>query len=381
MILASEKLVAYELCSRRFKWMSQYPVRVSLVRALYIALDAGLRTAKDPERVAENEFLSIAASPGLDVIGQDVYAIAMHHAKLAGILAAALRSAWTAPWEILDPVALPDGHQWHSAVYDAGDGNLRRLALVDRWSDDRKQQELSGWRTVGEVCALDRPLLLTAVTIGTSHEKRRHSAWTRCWRHPRNHTFRFQRKNSTEDFNGAWASVWREDAGITTSSWLTQMRADGAVADLVHTLQVPVPRGREAYLDEMKRLAGEMATLPEVPGMRLAGCYGFAPCPFLNICPGAKPEKYGFSKFQSTLPARGATRAITLLSQSEKVSIHAPRAGSDLDVPPLQRSRRGVSIHAPRAGSDMLISGAMLQPPCFNPRSPRGERLVSSDSG
>jgi len=293
-ILSSEKLVTFETCPRRFAWTGAYSTRISLIRALYMALDAGLRTEKDPERSAENEFLSIAASPGLDVVGHDVYAVAMHYAKLSGILAAALRSAWSDPWTTIEPVSLPDGHTWQSACYSTGDGSLRRLALVDRWSDDRKMQECSGWRTVGEVSALDIPILLTAVTIGISKEKRRHSAWTRCWRHPRNRTFRFQRKTSTEDFGSTWASVWREDAGIATADWLTQMRSDNCITDLVHTVQVPVVKGRKSYLAEMARLAGEMASLPEVPAMRLAGCYGFSPCPFLNICPGNNPEKFGF---------------------------------------------------------------------------------------
>lgn len=294
MILTAEKLVAYELCPRRFVWSSEYSTRVSVIRSLYMALDAGLRTDKDPERAAENELLAIAASPGLDIVGRDVYAIAMHTAKLASILAAALRSAWSGPWVPVDPVTLSDGHSWQSAAYRTDDGQMRRIALVDRWSDDRRQQEVSGWRTIGEVCALDKPLLVTAVTIGASQDKRRHSAWTRCWRHPRNRTFRFQRKTSTEDFGSTWATVWREDSGVTTADWLTQMRADGCMSDLVHTVSVPVPSGREAYLGEMARLANEMAGLPEVPAMRLAGCHGFSPCPFMGVCPDKEPERFGF---------------------------------------------------------------------------------------
>lgn len=294
-MISAEKIATYEICPRRYLWTGKYRTRVSLVRALYMALDAGLRTEKDPERTAENEFLALAAAPGLDIVGHDVYAVAMHHAKLAGVLAAALRSAWAAPWTTVEQVRLPAGHEWQSAAYRTGDGHPRRIVLVDRWSDDRKQQECSGWRTIGEVCALDQPLLITAVTIGSSHDKRRHSAWTRCWRHPRNRTFRFQRKTSTEDFGATWASVWREDSGIKTADWLTQMRSDGCMTDLVHTVQVPVPKGREAYLGEMTRIAGEMASLPDVPPMRLAGCYGFAPCPFLGVCPETKPEKYGFT--------------------------------------------------------------------------------------
>jgi hypothetical protein len=287
-LISAEKIVTYEICPRRFLWTGLYPTRISPIRALYMALDAGLRTEKDPERAAENELLAIAASPGLDLDGVNVYAVAMHHAKLAGILAAALRSAWSEPWK---PV---EADNWKSACYVTGDGATRRIALVDRWSDDRKQQEIGGWRTLGEVCALDRPVLVTAVSIGVAKEKRRHSAWTRCWRHPRNRTYRFQRKTSTEDFSKTWASVWREDSGIKTAEWLTQMRSDGCMSDLVHTVQVPVPRGNNEYLGEMARIADEMTSLPKVPAMRLAGCHGWHPCPFLGVCPSTEPEKHGF---------------------------------------------------------------------------------------
>ena len=297
MSLSSDKLVTWDLCQRRFLWTGRYRTRVPLTRALYVALDAGLRAEKDPERTAENELLSIASSPGLDIVGHDVYAVAMHHAKLAGLIAAALRSAWTAPWSPVDaPLAVEHDAEWNSACYATGDGATRRMALVDSWSDSRRQQEVHGWRTLGEVCALNRTILVTAVTIGQSRDKHRHSAWTKCYRHPRNKTFRFQRKTSEEDFSKTWSPVWREDSGITTEAWLKQMRDDGSITDLVHTVEVPVPRGREAYLEEMKRIIGEMERLPEVPPMRLSGCHGFSPCPFLGVCPANDPGKSGFAR-------------------------------------------------------------------------------------
>jgi hypothetical protein len=291
--LTSDKLVTWDLCERRFLWTGRYRTRVPLTRALYVALDAGLRTEKSPEAAAENAFLEIASSPGLDIVGHDVYAVAFHHAKLAGIVGAALRSAWTAPWKLTE-VAGGDTVEWQSACYETADKVTRRIALVDSWSDSRRQQEIHGWRTLGEVCALNRTILVTAVTIGQSRDKRRHSAWTRCYRHPRNKTFRFQRKTSEEDFSKTWSPVWREDSGITTEAWLKQMRNDGAITDLVHTVEVPVPRGREIYMGEMKRIAGEMERLPEVPPMRLSGCHGFSPCPFLGVCPAGDPGKFGF---------------------------------------------------------------------------------------
>ena len=59
-----------------------------------------------------------------------------------------------------------------------------------------------------------------------------------------------------------------------------------------------------------------------------------------------------YAGFQSTLPARGATEDIETVQQLVRISIHAPRTGSDEDE----------TRHAATSGN-------------FNPRSPHGERL------
>ena len=59
--------------------------------------------------------------------------------------------------------------------------------------------------------------------------------------------------------------------------------------------------------------------------------------------------------FQSTLPARGATFAQNF-----------------------ENNQTLISIHAPREGSDALIGTMRAVLPNFNPRSPRGERLLSA---
>ena len=124
--------------------------------------------------------------------------------------------------------------------------------------------------------------------------------------------------------------------------------------------------------------------------------------------------------FQSTLPARGATSAARHGRNCKRISIHAPREGSDLrkiqngfsyikfqstlpargatqKANPLAdgyisdfnpRSPRGerrlrkrrylrridISIHAPREGSDYCPRATGKHRSDFNPRSPRGER-------
>lgn len=290
-MISAENLVQIETCKRRFEWSRKYPTRISLVGALYSALKAGLLAEKDPDRAAESKYLELAANPGLDIEGHDVYAIAMHHAKLAGVVSAALRSTTSTPWKLF-----PSTENWETACYDMGDGKPRRIALVDRWTEDRATGEIYGWRTMGEACQLNETIYMTAVIIGTSENKHRHSAWTKCFRHPKNWRFRFQ-KRSREDFGEQWAPQWREDSGILTEDWLKRMHEDGCMKDLVHTMIVPVPIRKDEYLSEMSRLTEEMKILRERPPMRLAGCFGFSPCPFITVCHGPKPHypsQYGF---------------------------------------------------------------------------------------
>ena len=64
------------------------------------------------------------------------------------------------------------------------------------------------------------------------------------------------------------------------------------------------------------------------------------------------------AKFQSTLPARGATKYCRSRTAYWHISIHAPRTGSD-GKPLSDGNRHGISIHAPRTGSDGFIVGTI----------------------
>ena len=55
--------------------------------------------------------------------------------------------------------------------------------------------------------------------------------------------------------------------------------------------------------------------------------------------------------FQSTLPVWGATRWRYCKCQWQRISIHAPRVGSDEKFMLIYRYKY-ISIHAPRVGSD-----------------------------
>ena len=102
-------------------------------------------------------------------------------------------------------------------------------------------------------------------------------------------------------------------------------------------------------------------------------------------------------QFQSTLPVGGATSSGEIDVADKRISIHAPRGGSDervgdFDAPGLDFNPRSpwgerplpflntpfnmyISIHAPRGGSDGMTSQQIYNRLNFNPRSPWGERL------
>ena len=66
---------------------------------------------------------------------------------------------------------------------------------------------------------------------------------------------------------------------------------------------------------------------------------------------------FGASSFLSTLPARGATDFLLFGLCQGKISIHAPREGSDLYLFHRFPGHQLISIHAPREGSDVPQHG------------------------
>ena len=77
--------------------------------------------------------------------------------------------------------------------------------------------------------------------------------------------------------------------------------------------------------------------------------------------------------FQPTLPARGATYIGAPSSEQQEISTHAPRTGSDVDCR-LFFCANPISTHAPRTGSDGVQVRNGHIDAHFNPRSPHGER-------
>ena len=86
---------------------------------------------------------------------------------------------------------------------------------------------------------------------------------------------------------------------------------------------------------------------------------------FLSTLPvwGATARKGNFAdsfKFLSTLPVWGATVRWRVDGPAGRVSIHAPRVGSDCRPALAASAVEEVSIHAPRVGSDVQVCGCQI---------------------
>ena len=80
--------------------------------------------------------------------------------------------------------------------------------------------------------------------------------------------------------------------------------------------------------------------------------------------------------FQSTLPARGATRTRSPRTSSGPFQSTLPARGAT-HIARTARPTVRISIHAPREGSDPSRCSSYTPMYYFNPRSPRGERRSS----
>ena len=81
-------------------------------------------------------------------------------------------------------------------------------------------------------------------------------------------------------------------------------------------------------------------------------------------------------RFQSTLPARGATSFPTPGLSDAAISIHAPRTGSDQSGGAGKKSRHAFQSTLPARGATLGRESVRAFRLHFNPRSPHGERLL-----
>ena len=83
--------------------------------------------------------------------------------------------------------------------------------------------------------------------------------------------------------------------------------------------------------------------------------------------------------FQSTRPVRGATHWYHTLSSIKSISIHAPRAGRDPQLRPVEPNNINFNPRAPCGARPFIyVYNYVARPNHFNPRAPCGARPITT---
>ena len=265
-----------EFLSRSWEKDSLTPMQL-LSRGIHAGL---ISEAKDPGTAAGDYVISLAVSRPIDTPQTDLLGLAEHTAALADMITWILRPG--DPWANPGSVELGE-HTWIPESY-IGPGGLRRVVLVDRWSDERAIAESFDWGTL-EGVIYDVPMTLIVVVLGASHDGRRHGPLSKGWLHPVNQDLRFRKRNDT-DFCGTWNIVYREDFKGDREEWLESMTEDQVFED--HLILHPVEASIEPapLLDLACSKLSLVSDTVELPDIQLAQCFDpIRKCPFVSCCP------------------------------------------------------------------------------------------------
>lgn len=269
--------VNHDRCARFRTWSSRYELpRIPLSEALHLGLRAGL--IEGDQAAAYAKFMTLAANPGLDIEGRDIYDIAVHHAQMLEVLTAYLTT--DGPWQPALPVSFAGG-TFEPMSFQLPDGRLRRVVLCSTWNEMRGLEEKYSWWTMADVAATGRPMLVNVMVIGSSQGGYRRSPWTTGYLHPENGILRIRKKEG--QFTDRWKKMYREQTDRTTLQWLSKMQQDEAFDGIVESFSVDPPDA--SVLKDMERIAAEIRQ--NGTEMRRSGCFQKVRCPMADLCHGS----------------------------------------------------------------------------------------------
>jgi len=295
-------LNSLEVCQKQASLYAQGLERESLTfhQLLIRGVMHGLECdADDPGKASSDEVMRLCWSRPIETEQSDLIGLAEHVASLAEIIVWCLRTgpAW------VHPKPLPNWQPSSWVIH----GGLRRVALVDHWSDRRALQEARDWQTL-EGALYGLPMTILAVVLGSMRDGRRHGPLTRGWLHPRSGELRF-RKRDGNSFDGNWEPAWREQYDDSREDWIEAMNADGVMTE-TFLIQPPVEFDAEETRSIAEAAKEGIASVihpgTTPPRRNLSRCFdSLRPCEFRHPCAYFKEptEGKGFVKIEELLTA------------------------------------------------------------------------------
>ena len=290
MIVTSQLLDTFDRCPRRYAFEREYqPTTISTLGLLYAAVEASV-AASDPRQAAADAITDLTQRLDVNAGELSPLSVIRHVESMSAIIALAMRAKF-GKMRHVDPVSFGE-HQWRSNLFEAH-GNAHRIILAGHMDDDSLRSFAHSWGTVGELAALERPLTLTIVIIGSQRGGRRHSAWAKGFQHPIQKVIRFGQRKKADGFTTGWKEVWREQSNIKPETWLERMGTDGVLDELIVSRKVAYREDDERMLAarrEMMALIPRMEASTQEEPMRRSSCDSvFGACPYQAVCYSATP--------------------------------------------------------------------------------------------
>ena len=318
---SADRLEMFDRCARAPFLARTWERRIMHPTAvLYRAIEDGLTYTGDEDcgTHAGDSVMTLAVNRGLDTPQSDLFGLANHLAALADFITWLLRPSG-APWS--RPADVKVGQEpWESSVFlnEAGT-RLKRVVLVDHWSDERELSEAHSWRSTGECAAYGMPMDQTILLIGSNRSGRRHGPFSKAWAHPVSKKIRM-RKRDGKGFDGAWIPTFREDWDGSREGWLDAMTEDGVLEDAVFHVEVPIHDESKKIVRLAEKRLVEIKATERVPDPQPSQCDNpLSPCQFRSACWSFQPPSIqsGFiRKCDITLrPEPSAARQSPLPSQ------------------------------------------------------------------
>lgn len=286
MILDAQQFDTYDRCGRRLAFEREYETRsISPLGLLYAAVEGSL-TAPDSVQGASDAIMERTQRLDVNVGDLSPLSAVKHIESMAEVIAMAIRSKIgraTRP----EPVKLGD-HEWRSNLFECK-GELHRIILASHMDDDSLRSYAHSWQTVGELAAMERPITLTVILVGSQRGGRRHSAWSKGFLHPIQRNLRFAPRKKDSGFTENWKTTWREQSNIKAEAWLNQMRTDDVLDELITSRKIQYRGDDERMIQarkDMLTIAASIETALSDSPMRRSSCdeVGRGPCPWQNKC-------------------------------------------------------------------------------------------------
>lgn len=305
----SLSLTTYQSCRRRFLLDAKWKVRRYRPKSL---LDSCLRMGvfelsngkdvADTIQLVRTQFLSHAANPGLDVLGQDPWTIANDLCAVLTTVLTALSRRKLPRVTRQERLTLNEGLSWQPLSWRDREGKLHRWVTVDHWNEEERYRHMHSWMVFGDIVMCGAPMIIHAIAIGQRRNGRQATPWARAYRDPViMGRYRFQGKKGS--LKGDWKDLWYADQTSPDANiWVDLMDHEGVTESLIHEMTIAHPSEEAASesrrqilseCEEMKKLAeGYKASWSGMllPMSRGACDSGHVPCPWQTACYRERPQ-------------------------------------------------------------------------------------------